>query len=709
MELPKIEVQPRKLPQILNDLSSGKLQVPRFQRNFVWPLTKTRALLDSIYKEFPIGTFFLWRAPSESPQFFRSLTELGIPEPKDGAEVAYILDGQQRLASLFVTIQGLRLGSRDYGRISIDLETATRYDQSEDEGFEEDIFVYRSGDNSRYVAVRDLVGPQALIIFKDIPEEWQSAFYKAYSLLQTYPFSVVWIQEQELSEAIEIFQRINQAGKRLSRYDLICANVWTEEFNFRSLVESFNKELKRRGFGKLHETVFTQTFALILKDRCTTAAELSLRTEEIVESWDDVMRAIQVAIDFASNTLGVKRAEYFPYRGIVPVLAYYFYHATSSAISAHEREVLWNWFWRVTLSERYSSTSPSRMAEDARELRRLLDGETVEFTYPVTVSADDIARNRMTRTTSALRNAVVCLLALRQPKNLKDGSPVGLTDSFFSNLKKAERHHIFPIGYLKDQQIYGGRVHRVPNFCFIPGDLNREIGARAPSKYLAEYREINPAFDEAAASHLLPVKSGSAIWEDDFAGFLTERAQLIADELVRLVDASPQDLARPGSLTEEPSALDVRVDLLEVRLRDFIDHRLTAVVGEDYWKLAVPGDVIKYTRERVRQRLEKHPYEDWGQYPPGRARLEFCTLGQYRNIILQNWRQFEDSFGKKDEFERHMSAFRDLRNALKHNREPSDIEEQTGLAGMMWLERVLDKYDQQNYVEVEEGVGEDEE
>ena len=158
-----------------------------------------------------------------------------------------------------VTIQGLQLGSRDIRTDQIRLKkTATRYDECEDEGFEDDIFVYRSGDNKRYVSVSDLVSPQTLMIFKGIPDGWQSAFNKAHNLLQTYPFSVVWIHEQALSDAIEIFQRINQAGKRLSRYDLICANVWTEEFNFRSLVTSFNKELKRKGFGELNETVFTQ-------------------------------------------------------------------------------------------------------------------------------------------------------------------------------------------------------------------------------------------------------------------------------------------------------------------------------------------------------------------------------------------------------------------------------------------------------------------
>ena len=86
MQQPRIDVQPQKLSQLLNDMELGKLQVPRFQRDFVWPLTKTRRLLDSMYKEFPVGTFFLWRAPAGSPLLSRPLTELGIPKPKEGAE-----------------------------------------------------------------------------------------------------------------------------------------------------------------------------------------------------------------------------------------------------------------------------------------------------------------------------------------------------------------------------------------------------------------------------------------------------------------------------------------------------------------------------------------------------------------------------------------------------------------------------------------------
>lgn len=694
LQLPRIDVDHRTLSEVLIDMARGKLQVPRFQRDFVWPLTKTRALLDSIYKEFPIGTFFLWRAPAGSPLLSRPLDKLGIPAPKEGSEFSYILDGQQRLASLFVVIQGRQVDSRRYDRVCIDLKTATKFEESKEEGFDEKIFVYRSPDDHRFVTVRNLVGKNHLTIHNSIPQEWQSAFNKAHNLFTTtYPLSVVWIQEQELGDAIEIFQRINQAGKRLSRYDLICANVWTKQFDFRKRVALLNQSFAQQGFGALHETIYTQTFALILKGRCTTAAELSLETDEILKVWDRVVRSLQLAVDFAANNLGIKRYDFLPYRGILAVLAYYFYYAPSSALSARERETLWNWFWRVTLSERYGSTSPSRMAEDAQKLREMMNGKNVSFDYPSKVTRDSVARTKMSRTSSALRNAFICMLALKGPRNLKDGSPVNLADDFFSNLKKAERHHIFPVGYLKGQHL-DNLVHLIPNFCFIPADLNREISNQAPADYLTKYKRDNSQFDAAAASHLLPLTSDAAVWKNDFQRFLSERAQLIANELNRLVDASPDEY-----VTEKAAAPEITyakaVDLLEIRLRDFIDDRLTAVVGHHYWKPTIPGDIVSEVKKRIEERLSRHPYEDWSQYATGRSRLEFCDVSHYEKIVFKNWAQFKEFLKHKDEFQRHIKAYRDLRNCVQHNRQPSDIEQQLGETAMTWLQRVLDQYEQE--------------
>jgi hypothetical protein len=698
MEKSKIDVHPHELPDLIGDMKVGKLQVPRFQRDFVWPLSKTRALLDSMYKEFPIGSFFLWQSPADSPPLSRPLSELGIPAPKPGAEVTYILDGQQRLTSLFAVIYGVTLYGRDYGRICIDMETATHFEANSDEGFDEDIFVYRSPDNLRYVAVCDLIGDQHLEIYDQIPKEWKPVFNKAHRLLHRYPFSVVSIQEQTLGDAIEIFQRINQAGQRLSRYDLICANVWREDFDLRKRIELLNRRFAQSGFGRLHETIYTQAFSLILKDRCTTQAELSLETDEILRVWDRVVRSLELAVDFAKHNLGVKRADYLPYRGLLVVLAYCFYHASSSALSAREREALWHWFWRVTLSERYSSTSPSRMAEDALKLRAVMRGEDAAFDYPSKVTPETVARTKMSSTSSALRNAFICTLALREPKNLKDGSPVNLADDFFSNLKRAERHHIFPVGYLKSWGWAAASVHFVPNFCFIPADLNKEISNHAPAEYLAHYRRENPQFAVAAESHLLPVGADAAVWDNDFERFRAERAKRIADELNRMADTKPGEFV----VVSATQAALSDVDLMEIRLRDFIDHRLAAVLGPHYWKQAMPGDVVSHVKKLTNEYLERHPYQGRAEFASPRRRLDFCDVSHYEKIILKNWPQFEEYFVRKDGFQGHMAAYRALRNCVQHNRPPSDIEKQVGEAAVTWLGRVLDSYDQEVRSDTEE-------
>lgn len=708
MEVPKIKVDDTTLAQLLTDMGSGKLQVPRFQRGFVWPLTKTRKLLDSIYKEFPIGTFFLWRAPAGSPALSRPLTELGLPEPPTGSEVLYILDGQQRLTSLYAVINRYKQGRRNYGRVCIDLETATRFDANHEEDFSEDIFVYRTGDGTRFIPVADLAGSRVLDAYDAVPRAWKPAFNKAHHLLHKYPFSVVWIQEQDLGSAIEIFQRINEEGKPLSRYDLICANVWTEDFDLRKHVEAQNKLFEAKGFGKLHETVWTQALALMITGRCTTVAELSLKSEEVEKHWKAAVRAMELAVDFAVKNLGVKRADYLPYRGIIAVLAAYSHNTKRSALSAVERTALWSWFWKVSLSERYGSTSPSRMAEDAAELAKLATGEEPAFAYGADISPEAVLRTKMTTSSSALRNATLCMLALLGPRNLKDGGPIDLSDSFFASHKKAERHHVFPVAHLQEKGISTASVHALPNFCFLPADLNKEISKKAPATYLGEYRTSNPGFGAAAKSHLIPVGDDSPVWENDFREFLKARAEGIAGTLNAMQARTPDDYIQTSAdaapLVEHAPMLDA----VEIGLRDLIDSRLSDLVGDGYWQLAVPDSVASKVDVVVAGHLGRHPYDDQGELSQGRRRLDFCNVQHYTQIVLANWDAFSLVFGKQAEFERHMEAFRQLRNSLKHNREPTDIEQGAGNAAVAWLERCIRQAERQVQVLENEEVEEEE-
>lgn len=695
MQLPRIDVHQKSLPTLLDMMSSGALQIPRFQRDFVWSLPKTRALLDSIYKEFPIGTFFLWKAPMDAPHLSRPLDELGLPAPAAGTAINYILDGQQRLTSLYVTMNALEFAGRDYGRICLDLEAGSRFLEGDGESFEEPLFVYRAPDAKRLVSLTQVIGVDHLAVFGGLSDELKPAFDRLSKLLATYPFSVVSIQEQSLGDAVEIFQRINQGGKRLGRYDLVCANVWTVEFDFRKKVEEVNDSFADKGFGSIDNTIYTQTFALALHGKCTTTAELSVTTDEVQVAWKRVIKCVSRAVDFAATNLGVRRAEYLPYRGIVTVLAAYFYGSDRANPTEEERRTLWEWFWRVTLSERYGSTSPSRMAEDLRLLLKAREGEPVVFSYPSKVTPEVVLRTKMTNTASAIRNAVICMLALRHPLNLKNGSPIDLGETFFSDLNRTERHHIFPVSYLNSRPGTKSKVNLVPNFCFIPADLNKEIGARQPSDYLREYQEQNTQFEAVAQSHVLPVADSSPIWTDDFDQFLAVRAELISDALTLLPEAGPspmiEDSGGVGGALQFTDQ-EARVDSVERVLRTLIHARLTAAAGDGYWKATIPGDIQGNVKERIKERLSRHPYE--ARPESALDRLGFCDVSDYEKILMVNWGHFGHLFGRKDELQRHMTAYRHLRNAVQHNREPSPVEGPAGEAALVWFEGILTQADE---------------
>ncbi len=135
------------------------------------------------------------------------------------------------------------------------------------------------------------------------------------------------------------------------------------------------------------------------------------------------------------------------------------------------------------------------------------------------------------------------------------------------------------------------------------------------------------------------------------------------------------------------------VDLLEIRIRDFIDERLIAIVGEAYWKSTMPGDTITHCKELIEGHIARHPYLDQSGFITGRSRLNFCDVSDYEKIFMKNWNVFSDYFQSKPELSTHMAAFRNLRNCIQHNRKPTPVEEKNGEAAIIWLNGVLDKYD----------------
>ena len=123
-----MQSEPQSLPfaNLLNDIEKGTVKVPQFQRQFVWPKQKAADLLDSILKGYPIGTFILWKT-KETLRSVRSIGGAVLPVTPDGDFTEYVLDGQQRLTSLFAAVKGLKIdrddSTDDFANIFINLNS----------------------------------------------------------------------------------------------------------------------------------------------------------------------------------------------------------------------------------------------------------------------------------------------------------------------------------------------------------------------------------------------------------------------------------------------------------------------------------------------------------------------------------------------------------------------------------------------------------
>ena len=673
MKIPKIRVAEHKLSELMNDMKQGRIRIPRFQRDFVWERTRINALLDSMFAEYPIGTIFLWNAPSEYNYLLRDGEELQQAPLQEQLGYTFILDGQQRLTSLYAVIFGLTLEDEDYKNFVVDLAACG----------DSPLFLYRyqGPDNARWVSVNTLLSASHSFMLT-LPNEYQARFAEVADTLRNYPFSIVTVLEMEIEDAIEIFERINQRGRRLSRYDLICATVMSTDFDMRERTKTEIIE-PLSAFGALEETSIPQALALNLKNSAEHKSQLELRTEEVRQVWNDTVECFKLAVDFLVQMLGVARADFVPYPAMLPVLNHYFFRATSKAIQSFEhRQQLEYWFWRVAFGERYSGASQTRMNEDARWIRQLLSYSESCPEYPIATERR-LLNARMSQT-SAIRNGLLCLLNTLGPLDFRSQQKVALAGDHFSKFTLAERHHIFPVGFLKQQGSDAKRVHAIANFCFIPSDTNKWIGDRAPSDYMKEIRDgydSQAEFERVMFTHLIPVGDDSGIWENEYDQFLSKRAGLMMDEIRRRCGIS-------GSLKAEDR--DPLVNRIEVALRDRIHHTLSAQ-DSAYWKHRVTGDVQNRVKQAIDRHIAKAPGIQQRDYADPRAKLDHCDVSDYAKIIVNkpNWPHFMDDFKNIDETRRSLDDFREYRAALKHNRVPDSWVDHRGQAAIAWLGNAL--------------------
>lgn len=666
MQIQKIKIKvDYQLADVIHDIEKGILRIPQFQREFIWDKPKVIRLLESIYKEYPIGSFFFWDAPRKYYGFYRDIAELNLPKPDKWDKISFILDGQQRLTSLYVTVKGLTLFNQNYRNICFDLD--------------EKKFTDHNPDNNRYVSLSDILSESRYSdIYRELDKQKQDALYHCLQNFINYPFSAIEVHEKELDEVCDIFERINQGGQRLNLFDLISASTWTEDFDLRFAVKEENKELLNKGFGEIGNETFVQSLALIARGSCTRIIQLQLRDEDIKKYWSNTLVSLRQAIDYCRNNFGVINSNFIPYPSMIAIIAYIFSKQGNKSFNPTQAEQLSQWFWQTTFSERYGASTLTLMTEDKKLMDKIADGKEVTIKFPLNLDMTALMKIRMNRK-SAIKHGVLCLLVKKNPLHFLNNNPLNLSEGYFSEFNTYEKHHIFPKSFIQ-KKYHLEEIHALPNFCFLPLELNREITNQKPSKYFAKYFSENADFEDTLKTHL--IKYDDSIKKDDYQSFLASRAIVILEEINRIT----------GSKVSRVIQDDVNkaIDKIEKEIRDLIDRTLIAK-DKDYWKKLIPSDIVGEVRKRVNQDLARNPTKTINDYT-SREFLDYCDIMDYPKIILLDWDYFYSIFRSKYDTQNWFLSLNEYRKSIKHNREsiPSFIQ-LAGKGALEWLSAIIEK------------------
>ena len=386
----RIEVKAQSLTNLIASVENGWYRIPQFQREYVWSRSKVLALFDSLYNEYPIGSFFLWKAEREHNHLFRHAIDLDIPPVREDENVSFILDGQQRITSLYVTLRGLTANGTDYGNICFDLK--------------DERFVVRNPDDNRYVALCDIWGDHALTLMRGVDEEYAEALNRCHQRLRGYPVSVVEVRDKDLAGVCKIFQRINQGGKRLDRFDLVSAMTFSRDFDLRERFKSdLIGRLEAKNFGAISPAVVTQLLALAKYGACTERNEYALTADYITETWSSAVDAVLLAADTLRKGMGVAKAAYLPYDANLTLLSYYFLKSGDRSLSSDRMDWVRRWFWRSAFGQHYAAGGPTKMAQDRALFDALAAGDQPDFDPPLNLTVESLVSTKMTQTRAAVR------------------------------------------------------------------------------------------------------------------------------------------------------------------------------------------------------------------------------------------------------------------------------------------------------------------
>ncbi len=593
----------RSLPEILREIIKGQIQLPDFQRGWIWDDDHVRSLLISISRSFPVGAVMLLE--TGGPVNFQMRPIENIPVDGMVSKVDHlILDGQQRLTTLTQVLalpstvktrndKGKAIERYYYFHIPTALEgsehledslIAIEPDRQLKTNFGRDIILDLS---TREKECLEMYFPCSEILNSDAWEEALQEYapdnFSQYmkfrkdvlSAFRNYQLPIIKLTKETTKEAVcLVFEKVNTGGVPLSVFELMTATYAADGYNLRDdwfgssirQVESRKKRLtKEPVLEDVETTDYLQAISMLhtLEKRnkdiaagkegkqlspvsAKRVAILNLPLEAYQQWAGQVESGFLLAAKFLRKECFMSARD-LPYRTQLAPLSAVLSILQERWLEPRIYKKIAQWYWCGVLGELYGGAVETRIAKDVDELLQWIENDNE---VPRTISDAAFQPDRLDRLTSRLSAAYkgINILVLRE----------GAQDFFWkANIKELtdedinlDIHHIFPQAWCElnkiPYKVYNTIVNKTP----ISYKANRMIGGVAPSKYLEKIQNNKQVLlddaemDAILESHLI---SASILRQNNFDAFYQNRKNRLLETIETVMGKSTIKI----SITEE--------------------------------------------------------------------------------------------------------------------------------------------------------------
>jgi hypothetical protein len=522
------------------------MALPEFQRGYVWNRQQVRELMHSLYNRYPVGGLLVWVTKTES-------AEARGDQQLAAGNVKLILDGQQRVTSLYGIIRGT---PPPFFEGNAQAFTDLYFN------FVEEVFEFygpvKMRDNPTWISVAELMksglGPFIGKVYEDEALRPQAETYitrlTRVQGIRNIAFHIEEVTgpDKTVDIVVNIFNKVNSGGTKLSKGDLALARVCAEWPDARQELRRLLKQWRDAGFYFKMDWLLRNVNTVLTGEALFTALK-DVNATQFQSGLKQTEKAVNYLLNVISGRLGLDHDRVLGGVYAFPIMTRYLTQQGGKFKDAHERDKLLYWYIHTLLWGRFAGSTESTLNRDL-SVMEIQEGAIDRLIEQVRLSRGDlIVRAQNFDSWSLGARFYPMLYLLTRVGEARDwGTGLPLRADLLGKINWLQIHHIFPKSQLYKHNLTRPQVNAIANYCFLTQSTNLDISNKLPEVY---FEEIENKLPGALASQWIPMDRH--LWQvDNYLDFLAARRELLAQAANAFLDGlMAGSVPEPATIVEE--------------------------------------------------------------------------------------------------------------------------------------------------------------